>query len=816
MLNSQSSTNLPPSQNPTSTATDSEEPSALTELASDSEIDVDRVQLSLNDAPISVRELDTTLQINLDGQITESIWHELPIHNDFYVTRPETLERASNETRVRMFYTDDGLYVAVEMEQESTTLVKRLSAPDQGFLTRDYVSFTLDTSGEAKYGYWFQLNLGDSRADGTIQAERQFSSSWDGAWYGNTSETEYGWSAEFYIPWSIVLMPRTDGPRKMGIYVSRSVAHLGERHSWPALTFSTPRFISLFQPLELENVLPRRQLSFFPYAASTHRRVIETDNQKVGADVYWRPTTNFQVTAAVNPDFGTVEPDAVVINLSAIETFFPEKRLFFLEGQEIFVATSRGGWGGSSSVTLLHTRRIGQRPFFPELPADATFDPLSFRQPADLAGAAKLTGQTGALRYGVLTAAEKDSRFHGTYSDGTDVTVTQDGRDFGVARVLYEKTTGGYRGIGFLTTKLQHPSHTAATHGVDLQFMTESGQLQIESQLVMSDVQGQPRGFGGFVDTRYQPTQNMSHELIYENFDDKVDLNDLGFLGRNDYQNVRYRFRYRDNEPKRFRETYTRIGLDQSWNSNGEIFSRQIEGQYEITFENLTRFRIELEYKPETIDDQNSFGNGSFTQVREVDLDWRYQSDSSKQFYYVLRGSLQTDYLDGLNRSLSASLVLRPSGRFSSFFSIGGVQRDAWLLFRGNRRFVLYETKFWYPSIGIDLFINAHQQFRFDLQWSGMKAYGDRVLILPETGPDLVKSELPPEPSDDFAISRLNLQLRYHWVLAPMSDLFFVYTKNASLPNPIHLGFGEIFRETLGHATSEQIAFKVRYHLGAK
>jgi hypothetical protein len=100
------------------------------------------------------------------------------------------------------------------------------------------------------------------------------------------------------------------------------------------------------------------------------------------------------------------------------------------------------------------------------------------------------------------------------------------------------------------------------------------------------------------------------------------------------------------------------------------------------------------------------------------------------------------------------------------------------------------------------------------MQWSAVKAYAHTSLHLPETGTKLRDIGTPVSRSDDFAISRLNLQFRYHWSLAPMSDLFLVYTRNASLPNPIDQGFAEIFQDTLGKPTSEQVAFKIRHHLG--
>ncbi|MCY3885715.1 MAG: DUF5916 domain-containing protein [Gammaproteobacteria bacterium] len=767
---------------------------------------------------IPVHRVESGQDVAIDGILNEPIWDLVQVHDDFVVTSPETLDPAPLKTRVRMFCDNRGLYVSADMQQDPESLIERLSAPDQGFLTRDYFMLALDTSGEGRYGNWFQLNLGGSRADGTVQPERQFSSNWDGAWRGATARTEDGWSAEFFIPWSIVSMPQSDGVRRMGVYASRKVAYTDARFAWPGLTSSSSKFLSRFQPITLERVNPRQQLSFFPYAASAHRQIVDIaedqNNYNVGADVFWRPSTNFQVTASLNPDFGTVESDDVVINLTAFETFFPEKRLFFLEGQEIFVPTARASsWSSNPSVMLLHTRRIGQPPVFPLLPKDASFDLFQFRQPSDLMGAVKLTGHAGSVRYGILTATESDSRFLGLGMDGDEVSVSQSGRNFGVGRVLWERSNGDYRAIGLLATALSHPHIDANSQGVDFHYGNESGQLRIDGQLLRSDSRGQV-GKGGFVDINYYQGRRMSHEIVVESFDRSLDLNDMGYLGRNDQTAFRYRFRMRQQEWSRVREASTRVAVGSGWNSAGEVTTRGASVSWELKFHNLTQFRIQAEYRPEVIDDRNSYGNGSFTLSSRKDIGIRYQSNSSKRFYYIFRSGWSSDYADGNRYSASSSVIFRPSDRFSSFVNIGFNSRDGWLLFRGNRKFVVYSSDFWTPQLGINFFLSTSQHLRFDMQWSAVKAHAHTVLHLPETGTRLRELETTVSQSDDFAISRLNLQFRYHWSMAPMSDLFLVYTRNASLPNPINQNFVQIFEDTLHRPTSEQIAFKIRHHLG--
>ena len=227
-----------------------------------------------NHTPMEIlRRRHEEIEIKIDGHISEAIWAQIQPFNNLKVIEPDTLADAPYRTDMRMVYTERGIYVSFDMEQPAESIIKRFAPRDSFEVNRDNVGFTLDTSGDGRYGYWVNLSLGDSQMDGTVLPERRFSREWDGAWYGATQRTESGWSAEFYLPWSQVAMPKKDGARRFGLYVSRKVAHLNERWAWPGLPESKPRFMSALQTIELEQVDPRQQWSLFPYATGTYDRV---------------------------------------------------------------------------------------------------------------------------------------------------------------------------------------------------------------------------------------------------------------------------------------------------------------------------------------------------------------------------------------------------------------------------------------------------------------------------------------------------------------------------------------------------------------
>ena len=140
-------------------------------------------------------------------------------------------------------YTDRGLYIGVWNEQPPETLIARLSSRDED-ISRDGWGITLDTSGEGLYGYWFTVNLGGSLMDGKVLPERNHTPEWDGPWNGAAAELPDGWSAEMFLPWSMMTMPPADGERVMGFFARRRVAYINERWGWPALPASGARFMS--------------------------------------------------------------------------------------------------------------------------------------------------------------------------------------------------------------------------------------------------------------------------------------------------------------------------------------------------------------------------------------------------------------------------------------------------------------------------------------------------------------------------------------------------------------------------------------------
>ena len=762
--------------------------------------------------------------VRVDGRLDEPVWRGLPVQTDFAIVTPDTLETPPYATRLRLFHTDKGLYVGVDMDQPAETIVQRLTGRDVSINERDSIGIMLDTSGEARYGYWFELALGNTVSDGTMLPEQRFSREWDGPWRGATARTETGWSAEIMIPWNIVAMPQADGRRQIGTYVVRRVGHRHARWGWPPLPFNSPTFMTDMQPLLLEAVDPRQQVEIYPYASASRDRIDGDTDYKAGVDVFWRPSTNFQLTGTLNPDFGAVESDDVVINLTATETFFPEKRLFFVEGQQIFVATPRAQVDGrpvgrtSPPYTLINTRRIGGRPLEPETPAGVQVSERELIQPVDLIGAVKMTGQFGQLRYGAMAAVEDDVTFNATTDATAALKLKAPGTDYGVARLLWEDNSGGAtRGLGILSTAALNPGRDALTHGVDWHYLTANGKWKVDGQAFTSDIDGEAQGYGGFMDLEYTYRRGMQQRVGLEIMDRNVDLNDLGFLQRNNYYRLRSAFTRTDSNLSWARDNEFDIRGFAQRNLDGLFTSGGLFASNRLILNSLSTLVARLHFFPKQFDDLNSFGNGAYRVEERLEAQFEYASDASRALSWSLGGGFSEEGLGGDSFHAAASVGWQPNDRLNARLSIRRDDRDGWLLHQGEDRFATFAADQLRTTFSLDYFLTAKQQFRASLQWVGVKATEQRFLRVPSTPGNLIPEEKPDDLGPfDFSVSQMALQIRYRWQLAPLSDLFVVYTRFADQARPLRgAGFEDLLQDAFDDPLGDLFVVKLRYRLGS-
>ena len=760
------------------------------------------------------------VDISLDGLVDEPIWQSVPAIDGMKRQDPDTLEDAAYKTDIRFFYTDRGLYFGIINHQPAESVVSRLVPRDS--TPFDYISDSIrvyiDASGEGRYGYGFGLNLGDAMSDISILPERQVNLQWDGAWDGRTQIVEEGWSAEFFIPWSIMPLPQAEGDRKIGLAFSRDLAQEGVRWGSPALPMTRNVFLSGFQKYELSDIEPRRQLTIYPFASSVFDGIRHDTNSRVGADIYWRPTTNTLLSGTLNPDFGTVESDDVVVNLTAFEVFFPERRVFFQEGQEIFNTSPRSTVsrfrGPGAPISLLNTSRIGGSSNF-EVPTGVTVRPTDLSQPTDLLGAAKFTGQNGNLRYGTLLASEENPEIRGTLSDGTLVDLQATGRDFAVGRFLYEDTSGGgRRSIGWMGTDISHPDINATVNAIDAHYFSADQRWAIDGQFMHSDVDG-VTGSGFLGDISYVPRQGAQHVVTATYIDDEFEMNNLGFLTRNSQMNLDYNFVLTESDIPDLQSRTTTISLINNYNTNGDPVQNGQSIGRTWNYLNNDSFDVTFLYLPKRVDDRLGRGTGNFRIPERFSLSSNFISNPAKSLAWSVNLEATQEDLGPKIITSGAGIVWRPDDRFSFDLGLNYTDTEALLVHQGKGSYTSFEAHQWAPKLESNYFISARQQFKVTLQWNSLKAFEDRFWEVNPYHLERLKSVAKPDNEpDDFVISRLTFQARYRWQIAPLSDLFVVYTRGSNLPGNSFYTFQDLLEQGWNDRIVDSFAIKLRYRFG--
>ena len=341
----------------------------------------------------------------IDGKADDPAWATAQVIQGFRTFDPVENGDPRFRTEARVTYDDKNLYVLVRAyDPHPDSLVALLSRRDV-HTQSEWLKIIIDGYHDGRTGVEMSVNPVGVKRDYSILNDGEEDGSWDGVWDVGTRIDSLGWVAEFRVPFSQLRFGNGDH-HTFGFGIWRDVARYNERYSWPLYSHSKGGLASQLGELDgIDGIGTSHRLEVAPYTVAKSLTVPATAGYKmqsqstVGADVKYGITSNLTVDATVNPDFGQVEADPSVLNLSAFETFFPEKRPFFLEGQGLFRFDTNCNDGVCSG--LFYSRRIGRSPQL----SDTYSDP-SNATASTILGAAKLTGRLGnGVSVGVLDAA---------------------------------------------------------------------------------------------------------------------------------------------------------------------------------------------------------------------------------------------------------------------------------------------------------------------------------------------------------------------------------------------------------------------------
>jgi hypothetical protein len=633
----------------------------------------------------------------------------------------------------------------------------------------------------------------------------------------------------------MMALPNVEGPRTIGFAVTRQVSSENARYQWPGHAYSSSRFVSALNQMTVERVKPRKLLSIVPYASETIDQRHDDEDLRVGADISWKPAPAFELSSTVLPDFGSVEADEVVLNLTAQETFFPEKRIFFLEGNEVFETSIRANPGNQQRVTtnenyatssrrvflntyvpapisLINTRRIGGTPDQVTVPAGVTLLDGESSLPTDLLGAAKVTGAAGGLRYGVLSAFEDDVDLVGVDASGTEVPVGDDGRDFAALRLLYEQIDASRRSVGYLGTVVRGPLYDAIVHGVDGHYTSADGRIIAETLALTTDVDG-TRGYATQFEGQYAPNSRYQHRMTVDFFDEHVDFNDLGFIQRNNYVMGQYNLLYANSNTG---GRITDIRGTVIARANVNVSDEQLVGDTGLYWRNSmvlpgrNTLRSGVGFLPHGYEDRDSRGNGAYETEDRVWTELLLATDASRHFSFSVNLGAQQENLGDWTYLVGGGVTWRPNDTFSTDLDLKYRDREGWIVYQGGRNFGRYDAGSLEPTLKVNWFLAPGHQLNFIVQWVGADADEDGFYAVPVGDGELTPAPRT-RPDYDFTASLFTLQARYRWEIAPLTDLYVVYNRGNTLPNYFDADYSDLLDDAFRHPIVNNFVVKLRW-----
>ncbi len=432
----------------------------------------------------------------LDGRNDDEAWQGAAKISTFRQFAPHVDVDPSFKTEFQVAYDEHNLYVFVRMyDPHPDSIMHALSRRDvRG--PSDQIKIVIDSYGDKRSGYEFAVNPDGVKRDFAISNDSQEDDSWDGVWDVATAVDSLGWTAEFRIPLSQLRYAHLQR-HTFGFGVWRDLERRAERDSWPLYSPEKTGLSSQLGRLDgIAGITTAQRLEVTPYVVTKNvERTLPNakfgrgQDLSAGGDLKFGITPNITLDATVNPDFGQVEADPAVLNLSAFETFYAEKRPFFVEGTGLyqFQLNCYIVVDCSTNEGLFYSRRIGRSPTLSGLYGDASTPTAT-----PIAAATKLTGRTAnGLSFGVLDAATERV-------EGLDNQTVEPGTNYAVVRAQQD-LRGGEAGVSIIGTAVNraldqwstpYMHHSAYTGGATFRNRFHNKEYELFGQFAASEVMG--------------------------------------------------------------------------------------------------------------------------------------------------------------------------------------------------------------------------------------------------------------------------------------------------------------------------------------
>jgi hypothetical protein len=786
----------------------------------------------------------------IDGVLNDTCWKTGQWAGDFTQWIPNEGARPSQPTQLMVLYDDKHLYVAIRaFDSEPGKISGKMGRRDE--FAGDAAGISFDSYHDHRTGFEFDITAGGQKTDLVLTNPASGDVSWNAVWNAKTGREDSAWTAEFEIPLS-QLRYSSDEEQVWGMHCWRWIDRLQEESDWEPQSSQGPGMLYLFGELRgIRNLPSSRRIEIMPYLLGSLKTFeAEAGNPFTEKGRRWRGnagidakiglSSNFTADFSINPDFGQVEADPSVMNLSAFETFYDEKRPFFLEGKSIFKFDV-------DDASLFYSRRIGSSPGYTPEPApneymDAPGNPAILE-------AMKLSGKTAdGMSVGVLQSLTANEQRELQSPVGTRTVSVAPLTNYVVARLQQDYNEGNSVVGGIATAvnrfirepQLEFMNRNAYTGGLDLLHQWNDKEYFVEAKLTGSAVDGsrtaivnlqtssaryfqRPDAYQELFDS--SRTQLFGHggqirigkgskglwrystELAWRS--PGLDLNDLGFMQTADVIKHRVNLSYFVTQPVSVFRTYN-FSINQFNNWDFGFLHSSSGGGASLYLEFLNRWAAStsVSYTSETLDSRILRGGASMLLPASWTSSLYVRTDGSEKIYFDLNANAAVaDHQSARSVFLQPSATVMPSNNLKFSLSVSYSDNT------DNLQYIDTKTV---NGRNLSVLGSLHQQtfgatFRVDyiitpelsLQYYGSPfasvgkysdfkivtrpragEYSDRFALLQTEGDGTqIDARTAGDAPDaftfgnpDFSFSQFHSNLVFRWEYRPGSQLYFVWS----------------------------------------
>ena len=770
----------------------------------------------------------------VDGILDDEQWKNVDIATDFIQQSPTPGIPSFQNTEVKIIYDNSALYVGAMLYEESRDSISKALAQRDGIGAADYFGVIIDAYQDGINGLEFLITAAGVQFDAKVSTEGE-DSNWDAVWDSEVAIHDNGWSVEYKIPYSALRFPDKE-VQKWGFNLMRSTYRNGERVWWSELKPEVSGFLNQAGELHgISNIKPPVRLSFTPFVSyNVNHYPLHDPNLKntstsfnAGMDIKYGINEAFTLDMTLVPDFGQVQSDAQILNLSPFETFFNENRQFFTEGTELF-----------SKADVFYSRRIGGTPQgFYDVEDQLLEGEVIVDNPSDiqLINSTKISGRnTKGLGIGVLNSitAKMNAKVESVEGSVRKIE-TEPFTNYNV--LVFDQNLKNNSYVSLINTNVWRAgdAYEANVTGTEFRIRNKKNTYAwygkgAVSQKYFSGEQDNEFGYKakfGFSKTSGNFNFSVEHEAVNANYDP----NDLGFQRRNNFHESEIELEYNRYKPfgKKFLSQHNGIDFEYT-----RLYSPSKFQDFGIVMYTWNQFRnfwsgeIWTYFEPlKTYDFYEPRVDGRFYEDPEnFNFGTNFSTDRRKRIQTWVNANFRFWPSNDHRRiNLNIGPRLQVSDKFNVSLSIGSynwlndigyatvLENDDIIFGKRDRTTVetgLYGTYIFNNKMWLNLRVRHY--------WSQAKY--KEYFLLDDNGQlqptDYVNTNPNGLDDNDANFKSFNIDFNYIWRFAPGSELSFVW-KNSILDfyNDSSKGYFPNFGETFESDQNNLFSIKILYYL---